>query len=313
MLGSRLAALGLSLAVIASIFAACGTSDDPMEASVVASSTSGGGAATVVSSSATGMGGSGGGPIQCGVAYTNIPKGGCDLLQQDCPLGYTCKPSGTNGGTWTTKCLQSSGLKQRGEVCFTDSECIAGLLCLINRCSPVCCPDGTNTPCGGGTCNFTRQLGKNQNGVEQTFQFCSYGKKCTLFDPSSCPPEVGAQPEYCHVSDAKQGLATCMPNSGNPKHEGESCAALNDCDANQDCRGTICRFLCDHSDWKNKNPGEGGCPPGQTCSDTAMYGIPNISVCLPTMVNDGGTMDSGPMDSGSDSGGDSGPMDSGAD
>ncbi len=59
----------------------------------------------------------------CSGAQTNIPKGECDLLQQDCP-DKTCVPVG-------------NGAEGAGQ----------GVFC-VDVCTPVCCPD-----CGSDSCN----------------------------------------------------------------------------------------------------------------------------------------------------------------
>src|SRR5689334_4949211 len=118
----------------------------------------GGGSSSHSSASSSGTGGdTDSGPVQCDSTYSTFPKGECDVLQQDCPPGKTCKPVPANGD-YTTKCVLASGLKTAGEPCFSDSECDAKLFCvggqLDAKCAAVCC-ESIKDYCNGGTCNFT--------------------------------------------------------------------------------------------------------------------------------------------------------------
>src|SRR5205809_2799936 len=38
--------------------------------------------------------------------------------------------------------------------CYQDSECLAKLQCIGNRCSPICC--NSNVPCASGRCGLQR-------------------------------------------------------------------------------------------------------------------------------------------------------------
>lgn len=211
---------------------------------------------------------------------TNVAQGSCDLLNQDCEPGKTCYPL-LSSGHWTTGCFVTNGLKSQGSNCVSNVECQAGLRCLLNRCAPFCCPDGQDLPCGGGACDFRLQLGPDVDGKMADVSFCSYGEKCSLFDPNSCPPKVGEQPTYCQVSDPKTGLITCQPTpSGMPLAEGEMCKSANECGANAACRTGTCRYLCDEIGWKNKQPGLGGCPMAQTCNKVNV-GVMNVGICGP--------------------------------
>ena len=213
--------------------------------------------------------------IECSDGYTNMAVGECDLLQQNCAQGQTCKPKYT-GTDWTTICVVSSGLKGPAENCTDDSECKAGLTCL-NQCLAFCCPDN-DQPCGGGACN----LQVNWNETEYFTMVCSYAEMCTLFQDMACPD--GSE---CHIEDTTQGLTTCIPPSPTQVEEGENCTFLNDCKDMQFCFAAaqgeqgVCRYNCDTTAPAGTPAGLGGCPAGQTCQPNYNFGIPNVSICLP--------------------------------
>lgn len=250
---------------------ACGSDDS-------AAGGSGGGATTTTTSTDTGTGGAttttaagGGGaaPVTCdGKPYSTVPKGDCDLLAQDCPPGEGCVPTGL-GTEWTTSCKTSSGLKGPTKPCNSANECQAGLFCVFGQCAPVCCPD-SNEPCGGGTCNVESAFG------DYTVFVCSYLITCELLTQDACAP--GSE---CHIMDAMQGLATCVPPSGANKQEGEACQYLNDCGDMQLCYEGICRYNCYIDAMGQGVPGLGGCPVNENCLFPVSFGIDNVGVCLP--------------------------------
>jgi len=236
-----------------------------------------GGSSTVqASTSATGTGGgasstgTGGDTIACDGSYTTIPEGECNQLQQDCDLGYGCKPLPKNGD-WTTSCQASSGLKGATKSCMTDTECQPGLFCVFNQCSPVCCP-ATAEPCNGGTCNVEAPFGP------YTTFLCSYLAKCQILTENAC-----AEGTECHIQDYDQGLSMCVPPSGANKKEGEACQYLNDCGEMQICFNSICRYSCYYSAMGQGMPGLGGCPKTPVVEKCMMgqFGIDDVGVCQP--------------------------------
>ena len=65
--------------------------------------------------------------------------------------------------------------------------------------------------------------------------------------------------------------------------EGETCAFTNDCGESSVCDASVCRQLCDLTNWMTEEVPTGGCPPGRTCQT---YGWPNsdwsnIGICRP--------------------------------
>ncbi len=227
------------------------------------------------------------GPLVCkNHSYSTIKLGPCDLLQQDCPAGQTCKETLANG-SWTTQCVFSHGLKSEGEKCSYDEECLEKLSCGAGRCAPVCCQT-TNAPCLGGLCDLLIQFdnsGKNNKRV------CHYAKACTLMTEDAC--EVGFR---CHVEDTKQGLATCIIASpGKVIDDLGECHFLNECGDMSHCQGASgfvpgkCHYYCylDQSNPFSPGAGLGGCPAGQTCQSGTLdgkpvdLGIPNIGLCAP--------------------------------
>src|SRR5262249_26115447 len=159
-----------------------------------------GGAATTTSTggsdAAPGTGGGkvDAGPILCLPPYTNIPKGACDLINQDCPPRATCKPS-PGPSRPTTACMPPWGLHTADEDCDTEGEGAAKLLGVgappqrPGKCVAFCCPDDGSEPCNGGICNEQVQFGGGYFAYA-----CSYGKRCTLLAPDACPAGFD-----CHV------------------------------------------------------------------------------------------------------------------
>ncbi|HVY48584.1 MAG TPA: hypothetical protein VHB21_21995 [Minicystis sp.] len=248
----------------------------------------GGGGQGGASSSSTGVGLQGGStsssggsaPLTCLEVVTNIPKGACDLLAQNCPPGETCNADNPSNPT-TTVCQKNTGLKGAGEKCRADSECRAGLLC-VDQCVPVCCT-GTNEPCGGGRCSVQLQYGNSLKYVD----VCSFDKTCHLLVPDACEPGY-----ECHIEDRTQGLATCTPPSQHSVTEGQSCTFINDCPDMQDCfdandgQGKICHWYCFLDASRGlPTPGLGGCPLGEVCvakyggTDTTV-GVPGVGLCF---------------------------------
>src|SRR5262245_11544788 len=122
----------LAIGITAIAFIACKTSISPGTGGH--SGTGGAGGATTSASSGT----TSTGPILCSNSYTNVPKGSCDLLQQNCPPGKTCEAA-----TGTTVCVTSPGLKTAGEPCYDPDECNAKLICvgdMPGKCVAICCP-----------------------------------------------------------------------------------------------------------------------------------------------------------------------------
>lgn len=222
------------------------------------------------SSASSGSGG--GGPVQCTDVYSDVPVGDCDLLQQNCQAGFACRPAQA-GGSYTTTCVASSGLKGQATACADIDECEAGLFCVFGKCTPVCCTSDPNA-CGGGTCNVDVTIGS------YFMRVCAFPQSCQLFMPNACPPG-----EECHLADTMQGLAVCIAPSGpNQVNEGEMCAYLNDCHETQMCITEnmmgVCRYNCDLTNWQTLQPGLGGCPAGRTCQNVGFM-PPNVGICRP--------------------------------
>jgi hypothetical protein len=224
--------------------------------------------ATAVTSTTTG----GGQMLSCLGGYTDIAKGTCDLLSQDCPYGMGCVPQYISG-QWTTGCAPHPGAKGKGDPCLTNESCEAGLFCVFGRCSPICCP-ATEEPCAedGGLCGYVQQ------GFGNRFaSVCTYLESCDLFT-ADC---VAGEHCYPLVEEAN---SFCVPTSlDNTRGEGESCTALNDCDDSMLCNGNpaVCRWACYLEASGSPLPGAGGCPAGQTCTLTGTNPPDNIGVCLP--------------------------------
>ena len=264
----------------AALLVACGGDDSPptdgiggatSATSTSSSASSGGG--TTSSSVTTGTGG--GGPIVCPDEYTNIPPGECDLLQQDCDVGMTCRPVQTEVNVWSTRCVAGGGLKGPASHCTSNNECEAGLFCIgpqqpqdLRQCIPVCC-ESTDEPCGSGTCNLNVSYDDQGTFV----MMCSYSPECTLLTADACP--TGGE---CHIQEL--GLAACVPPSAQQVDEGGPCMFVNDCKDMQFCSpGDVCRYHC-FTAGSAQPPGLGGCPDGQQCDD-ADFGFPDIGLCQP--------------------------------
>lgn len=253
------------------------------------SGTSGGGGAG--GSSVTGGGGAGGAtttsssttttstmtaPLTCDESVTKpaIQNGECDLLQQDCPSGQTCRP--TDDGM-STFCRKEGGLKGAGKPCEKGAgiqECQAGLYCVgpsegLGFCTRPCCPSN-DEPCGGGYCNVEVDFGAGL-----TVFMCSYAEQCDLFVPGECK-----NGQKCQFVYANQGLAVCTLQSENAVPEGEACGYVNECPEMAVCYAGLCRYSCAMN--SSAQPGLGGCPAGQSC--VAIYpNSPDLGVCQPPM------------------------------
>ncbi len=251
------------------------------------SSGSAGAGASTSSNSATSTGTStnssssvttGGGTLTCSAEYTNIPKGDCDLLAQDCPEGMWCDVS-KDGTNYSTKCAPAGGgLKDKGVACSGPSECQAGLKCAAGKCTPYCCPD-TDQPCDGGSCNII--LSFDEAKMFRAF-VCSYNDSCELFK-GDCPGDT-----ECHVEDPDAGLAVCHPPAPSAVGEGEQCEYVNDCGDSMLCNKNgvdnmdpygKCRHLCDSTKLMEA-AGKGGCLEGRECVPVTAQGFPNLGICM---------------------------------
>lgn len=256
--------------------AACSGEDTSPPGTSTSSGTGGAGGAGGASPTTTTSTSSGGGsaPIVCSGGYTNITQGTCDLLQQDCPPGFSCDAVLNLGGSWTTRCRGFTGLKGAGVPCIEQGECAAGLFCIGTTqsvCSPVCCPD-SGEPCGGGQCIVTVVY---QETPELWVRMCAFDPVCQLFQEGAC--QSGRE---CHVTDGAQGLATCVDPSDAQVDEDGTCAYLNDCRDMQHCEGDRCRYYCLLGGGAGLAPGQGGCPSGRTCQ-VRDFGISGVGLCLP--------------------------------
>jgi hypothetical protein len=216
----------------------------------------------------------GGSPIVCNspadMPYTTVPDGGeCDLLQNDCASGSGCEVVSDGNDSFTTACIPGAGLKEAGADCSSKNECKPGMNCIFNQfCSPVCCRDGGNAPCGAGTCDISQT-----DGAFETY-FCSYLTLCDLFEPTQC--DSGADGKCYPYLGA--GYSVCAPGGG--AADGDPCININDCETDSICvPGTkICHHACYIMGGAGLNPGEGGCPMGETCN-FVNSGLDNIGAC----------------------------------
>ncbi|MFO0756567.1 MAG: hypothetical protein U0359_08760 [Byssovorax sp.] len=294
MAAPRWLAIFPSVLVAAAAFASC--SDQASTTGTGGgSSTSSTTTTSTTTTTTTGTGGEDAGPaapVCNNKSYSNIPKGECDLFNQDCGPGETCKPA-PSGNTFTTKCFPSYGLKSEGETCYVDDECLPKLQCIGDHCSPICC--SSNVPCASGRCGL--QLGLN---ATLFMQACIYSTACELFTEGSCPPGF-----LCQV-DPVQGLPTCIQPSGSPSPELGACSFLNDCGDQQQCifpsgkNKGVCHYLCYLKQMSPTPAGEGGCPDGEVCQNhdgptTLPFDIENIGICVPTGAKpDAGAPDGAP-------------------
>ena len=282
-----------ALAMGAAGFAACKSSGE---------STTGaggsGGDGSVASSSARVASSSTGvvdaGPIVCSAEYSTVPKGECDVLQQDCPAGSTCAAV-ADGASATTKCGSDVGLKAAGETCSANSECADKLFCVEGKCAGVCCP-GSDDLCKGGTCTAQLTVGSFHVAV------CSFAQSCQLLTNDACPDGFG-----CHVGDATKGKAECLPLTGTGG-EFKACSEESGCGDEQDCWSgdSQCHWYCFTDGSGSPSAGLGGCPAGEQCvamSDgkTIDFGISHVGLCFVA-----GAPDAGPPDAGDDGGPDGG-------
>ncbi|MBI3205429.1 MAG: hypothetical protein HYZ29_28070 [Myxococcales bacterium] len=233
-----------------------------------------------------GGGGSGGSGGSAGDAGTCAPgtatnvTGACDLVQQNCPAGQTCRIEQMDAGGYTTACIVlSTGTKKLGEACAAHKECEPKLSCALGKCTHPCCSDAQ---CGSaGSCDMKISYGTS------FMQVCTFSASCTPW-AKDCPP--GPESD-CHVA-ASGKLKCSWPNytidAGSTL--GMACQFLNDCQDSQQCDfaggSGVCRWLCKASATGAPDagavggtPGNGGCPSGQTCK---AYSSPSwLGVCRP--------------------------------
>jgi hypothetical protein len=170
-------------------------------------------------------------------------------------------PTGTG-----TNCQGGAGVKGKGASCAFTSECAVGFVCVFSACSPICCPSEAASFCGNAGCNVSITVAPGKS-----IWTCNLAKTCTLFE-DGCPED-----EHCRMNDSQQELALCAPQVSPLADEGEPCTFINNCGANQVCRGGVCRYSCLKNGWQDKAPGEGGCPENRTCApDSVTYGV-----CIP--------------------------------
>lgn len=275
----KTAVLGLAL-LVAPGLSGCGDDGGSTSSSGTGAQNTGGdggsvqgGAGGMGAGTATGAtGGTGAGPttVTCDMGeYTNLTQGECDLLQQDCPAGNTCAPVDGDAGAMTTECIPANGLKPIGELCAGQNECQAGLFCVFDRCSPVCCNGENDQPCDGGACNLHLSLTQD---TDEFMWVCTYLEPCEPLVADTCPDD-----QQCQIE--QEGVMSCLPPSGANKMEGEDCNFNNDCGSQQACIQDICRWLC-WTDNMGEAPGLGGCPMNQTCQ-AANTGFQNLGFCIP--------------------------------
>jgi len=103
----------------------------------------------------------------CPDEYTNV-EGECDILLQDCDVGYWCMIISAPNAAAT--CVENgSGTVDKGGACTAGNhQCMPGLICAQQHCTPYCCPS-TDQPCGAGTCNQYIYYG-----VPAYARICSY-------------------------------------------------------------------------------------------------------------------------------------------
>jgi hypothetical protein len=212
----------------------------------------------------------------CSAAVTTAMVDQCDVLKQDCPPGQWCDI--VQG---KTTCVgDAGGVKCKGDPCTADGECQAGLKCINNRCSPFCC-SATDEPCDAGLCLLEFDYGSSI-----TARFCAYPPQCELLQ-DNCP-EMGLN---CYPLKLPEAFAGCFPQAIPAVDEGEPCMFLNDCgessfcyeDPNDPNDMSMCRQLCDETNWMTQMVPTGGCPPSRTCVDVNWGNMEwnNIGICLP--------------------------------
>jgi hypothetical protein len=230
---------------------------------------------------ASGGGGQGGQASQECAEQTSSITGECDLYKQNCPVGKMCAVTGGTGGgnPAAATCVNAqNGLKDRGMDCQAETECMNGMLCLDNHCTPFCCP-ATDQPCGSGTCDVHVTFAEN---IATWAMMCGYSQSCVLF-AHQC-----TSPDECHIAQAEQGISVCDAPAGSHVDEGGVCTYRNDCGDDQMCNRNgaddggatgKCRYNC-NTTLTQQPAGSGGCPGGQQCNNMNIEAMPNIGVCM---------------------------------
>jgi len=274
--------LGVALVCGVAMMGACGDeTDDPGSPTTTGggATTSGtggtGGSTTTTSTSSSGMAcNTTNLGLTCTGTVSDVDQSACSLLSQYCPDGQWCDIS-DNG----SRCVPyQGGSKGHGTACGNDSECLAGLSCIGNKCSAFCC-DATDQPCCGGTCSTTVDFG---NGVRA--MMCAYQDACDLL-LDNCP----IPGEDCHPADVAAGQALCTAPASSAVPEGGTCMFVNDCGESQLCNQNlgddqICRQLCNVNSWMTDAVPTGGCLQGRECVSVNWNngGVwDHIGLCMP--------------------------------
>ena len=196
------------------------------------------------------------------------PTGGACTVSDvsSCGSGQGCVLVGSSDTMWEAMCIPSGVLGQ-GDSCnpTMPNQCQEGFQCNgpagAETCRRICCG---NTDCAAGV--LCQQIaGADGAG------FCRPSDGCDVTDADSCGTGEGCYPL------GSEGDTQCL--SAGTAGEGETCAALNACQASFGCAGSpgVCRAYC--------NPTSPDCATGFMCAGlTPGEGqppIPGIGVCVP--------------------------------
>ena len=194
----------------------------------------------------------------------NVTETDCSILQQDCPPGTGCEPSGTTA----THCVAGNGLKGPKAEC-KDGECKPGLRCVFGKCAPPCCA-GNDAPCEGGACVVNFQITGNI-----AIRYCIYQESCDPFADMPC----ASAGEQCYPSILP--YAFCAPPNPGPGGAGAPCPdGLLHCLGGHVCYSGTCRLACDLANYMSLEPGKGGCEAGDVCvTSTGITTVPGIGFC----------------------------------
>jgi hypothetical protein len=214
-----------------------------------------------------------------------VTQGDCDLVLQDCPNNLTCRVQSVDGGSPRAACLDlGNGSADLGGACTAHTQCRAGLVCALNKCTRPCCIDQEAALCAHGDCDLT-----------VTFPGGAFTRVCTFSPPctpwaNDCPPGIESD---CHAfaNEFECSFPRYSPDAGSTV--GQPCVYVNDCGDSQYClypSGTatsgICRWLCKVSNTGapdagtvGGSPGQGGCEPQETC--LAFTSPSWLGVCRP--------------------------------
>lgn len=196
------------------------------------------------------------------------PEAACDVLDSTgCGGGRACHLIAT-GAAPAAMCI-ASGTASEGAPCGSVRDCSAGLYCddVNGVCRTYCC--GSDAACPvGQRCSVTIT---GSGGVSLGVGYCVPESACALVEQTGCPSN-----QSCYLTNASDGVLSCLPSNAADAAEGQRCVYANDCAPGLGCLGSpgrcyrFCALAPSH-----------GCATTQSCVEIASGNALTIGVCMP--------------------------------